>query len=122
MVRDTKFYKNHGANPAERPTIRVKAGLQCASLQHLQQVRPLLWGETRQATQYAVLLQAAKVTLALSQLLSPLTDSSAADAHLARNGRLGEVASLQQRTGFHAAFFKLRTSELSWSPSQSYLV
>lgn len=31
MVRDTKFTQHDGANPAERPSLRVKAGLPCAS-------------------------------------------------------------------------------------------
>lgn len=122
MVRDTKFNTNHRANAAERPPIRVKAGLQSASTQHPQQVRPLLWGEARRAPRYAVLVQIAKVALAMSHLLSPSADSGAADAHLARNGRLGEVASVQQPTGLQAAFFKLRTGKLSWFPSHGYLV
>jgi hypothetical protein len=95
MVRDTQFNKNHSANAAERPTIRVKAGLQSASTQHPQQLLPLLWGEARWAPRYAVLFQTAKLALALPQLLSPSADSRAADLHLARNGRLGEAASLQ---------------------------
>jgi hypothetical protein len=94
MVCDTKFNHNDGANPAERPSIRVKAGLQGASSQHLQQVLPLRWGETGWAPRYAALGQTAKVALVLSQLLRPLADRGAADAHLARNSRLGEVASL----------------------------
>jgi hypothetical protein len=94
MVRDTRFNQNDGANPAERPPIRVKAGLPCASPQHLQQVLPLLWGETGRASRYAALVQTAKVALVFSQLLRPSADSCAADAHLARNGRLGEVAGL----------------------------
>jgi hypothetical protein len=122
MVRDTKFNKNHGANAAERPTICVKAGLQRASTQHSQQLLPLLWGETGRAPRYAVLFQTAKVALALPQLLRPSADCRAAAPHLARNSRLGEVASLQQSTGFQAAFFKLRTGKLSWFPSHGYLV
>jgi hypothetical protein len=122
MVRDTEFNKNHRANPAERPAIRVKAGLPCASTQHLQQVLPLLWGEARRAPRCAVPFQTAKVALALPQLLSPAADSRAADPHLARNDCLGEVASLQQPTSLQAAFFKLQTGELSWSPSHGDLV
>jgi hypothetical protein len=94
MVRDTKFNQNDGANPAERPPIRVKAGLPCASPQHLQQVLPRLWGETGRASRYAALAQTAKVALVFSQSLSPAADSGATDAHLARNSRVGEVAGL----------------------------
>jgi hypothetical protein len=94
MVRDTKFNENDGANPAERPSIRVEAGPQCASPQHLQQVLPLLRGETGRTPWYAALGQTAKVALVFSQLLRPSADRRAANAHLARNGRLGEVASL----------------------------
>jgi hypothetical protein len=120
MVHDTEFNQNDGANPAERPSIRVKAGLQCASPQHLQQVLPLLWGETGWAPRYAALGQTAKVAMVVSQLLRPSADRCAADAHLARNGRLGEAASSQQPTGFQTAFFQLRTGELPWSPSHSH--
>jgi hypothetical protein len=94
MVRDTTFHRHDGTNPAERPSIRVKAGLQCASPQHLQQVLPLLWGETGRAPRSVALVQTAEVALVFSQLLRPSAARRAADAHLARNGRLGEVASL----------------------------
>jgi hypothetical protein len=112
IVRDTECNKNHRTNAAERPPIGVKAGLQRASTQYSQQVLPQLWGETRRAPRHVVLFQTAKVALALPQLLRP-----SADPHLARNGRLGEVASLPQPTGLQAAVFTLRTGELSWSPS-----
>ncbi len=94
MIRAPKFHQNNGANPAERPAIRVKAGLQCASPQHLQQALPRLWGEPGRAPRYAALVQTAKVALVFSQLPRPSADCRAADAHLACNGRLGEVASL----------------------------
>ncbi|HSF33095.1 MAG TPA: hypothetical protein VLK82_21825 [Candidatus Tectomicrobia bacterium] len=88
MVRDPKFNQNDGANPAERPSIRVKAGLPCTSPQYLQQVLPLLWGETGRVPWDSAPFQTAKVALVLSQLLRPSADRRAADAHLARNGRL----------------------------------
>ncbi len=94
MVRDTTFHQHDGANPAERPPLRVKAGLPCASPQHVQQVLPLLWGETGRASRYAALAQTAKVALVFSQSLRPAADSGATDAHLARNSRVGEVAGL----------------------------
>jgi hypothetical protein len=94
VVLNTKFDQNHGPNPAQRPTIRVKAGLQGASTQHPQQLLPLLWGEAGWTPRHAAPVQAAQVPLTLSQLLSPAVNSGATDAQLARNGRLGEVASL----------------------------
>jgi hypothetical protein len=94
VVRDAKFYQNHGANPAERPSLRVKAGLQCASPQDLQQVLPLLWGEAGRAPRHAASVQTAKMALVFSQVLRPSADGRAADAHLARNGCLGEMTSL----------------------------
>ncbi len=69
MVRDTKFNQNDGANPAERPSIRVKAGLPCTSPQYLQQVLPLLWGETGRVPRHTAPFQTAKVAMVLSQLL-----------------------------------------------------
>jgi hypothetical protein len=122
MVRDTTFHQNDGANPAERPPIGVKAGLPCASPQHVQQVLPRLWGETGRAPRYTALGQTAKVALVFSQLPRPSADRRAADAHLACNGRLGEVASLSQPTGFQTAFFQWRTGELPWSPSHGHPV
>jgi hypothetical protein len=61
------------------------------------------------------ILQTPKITLAVKELLSPYTDSCTTDAHPVRDGRVGKVASLQQSTGFQAAFFKLHMGELSWS-------
>ena len=100
MVLDPEFDENDGANAAERPTIRVKAGLQCTSTQHPQQQLPLLWGEAGRTPRHAALLQTAQVPLPLSQLVSPAADSGATDAHLARNSRVRELAGLQQPTGF----------------------
>jgi hypothetical protein len=50
------------------------------------------------------------------------TDSCTTDAHLAGDGRMGKLASLQQSTGFKAAFFKLRMGKLSWSPYHGGIV
>jgi hypothetical protein len=107
MIRDPTFHQHNGANPAERPALRVKAGLQCASPQHLPQALPLLWGEPGRAPRYAALVQTAQVALVFSQWPRPSADCRAADAHLARNGRLGEIASWSQAAGFQTAFFKL---------------
>jgi hypothetical protein len=122
MVLDAKFDQNQGADPAERPPIRVKAGLQCASTQDLQQQLPLLCRQAWRTSRHWSVLQTPKITLAVAELLGPCTDSRTTDAHLARDGRAGKVASLQQSTGFQAAFFKLRTGELSWSPYHETIV
>jgi hypothetical protein len=41
MVLDTELDQNQGADPAERPSIRVAAGMQGSLSQHLQQGLPL---------------------------------------------------------------------------------
>ena len=122
VVCDPLWHKNHRANATERPTIRVKAGLQSASTQHPQPWLPRLGGEARRAPRDAMRVQTAKVALVSPQLLSPSADSGAAAPHLARHGRLREVASLPQPTGFPATFFKRRTGKLSWFPSHDDLV
>jgi hypothetical protein len=60
----------------------------------LQQVLPLLWGEAGRAPRDAAPVQTTKVALVFSQSPRPLADGRAADAHLARNGCLGELAGL----------------------------
>ena len=122
MGRDTTCHQHDGANPAERPPLRVKAGLPCASPQHVPQVRPRLWGEPGRASRDAALAQTAKVALVFSPSRRPAADRGATDAHLARNSRVGEVAGLSQSTSFQTAFFTWRTGELPWSPSHSYPV
>ena len=87
----------HIANPAERPTIRVRAGLPCASARGP--------------------FQTAKGALAWPHWLSPAADRHAADPHLARHGRLGEGASWPQPTDFSVACVTWRTGERSWFPS-----
>jgi hypothetical protein len=94
MVLDAKFDKYEGANPAECPTIRVKAGLQRSLTQHLQQVLPLVCGQAGRTSRHRSVLQTPKITLALPELLRPFTDRRATNAHLARNASVGEVASL----------------------------
>jgi hypothetical protein len=120
--RDTKFHRHDGANPAERPSIRVKAGLPGASPQPLPQGLPRPWGETGRAPRSVALVQTAAGALVFSQLLRPSADRRAADAPLARNGRLGEVAGVSQPTGFQPAFFTLRTGERPGSPSHGHPV
>jgi hypothetical protein len=100
MVLDPEFDTDDGANAAKRPTIRVKAGLPCASAQQPQPQLPRLWDEAGRTPRHAALVQTTQVPLTLAQLLSPAADRGAADAHQARNSRVREVASLQQPTGF----------------------
>ena len=76
VLRDAELDQNQGADPAERPSIRVEADL------------------------YWSILQTPKITLAVPKLLGPYTDSCTTDAHLARDGHVGKVASSQQSTGF----------------------
>jgi hypothetical protein len=116
MVLDTTFDKNHGADPAERPPIRVKAGFESTVFEDRQHALPLLCRQAWRTSRHWFALQTPKIPLAVAELLGPCTDSRTTDAHLARDGRVRKVASLQQSTGFQAAFFKLRTGELSWSP------
>jgi hypothetical protein len=100
MELDAIFDQNQGADSAERPPIRVKAGLQRPLTEHLQQVLPLLCGQAWRTSRYWSILQTPKITLAVPKLLGPYTDSCTTDAHLARDGRVGKVASSQQSTGF----------------------
>ncbi len=122
MVLDATFDQNQGANPTERPTIRVKASLQGASTQHLQEMLPLVCGQAGRTPRHRFALQTPKIPRTLPELLSPFTDSRTTDAHLACNGRVGKVASLQQSPGRQAAFLKLRAGEMSWSPYHRHLL
>jgi hypothetical protein len=122
MILDTKFDQNQGTNPAERPPIGVKAGLEGSSLEDLQQVLPLAHGQARRTSRRWSVPQTLKVALASPQLRGPFADRRAADAHLARDGRVGKVASLQQPPRRQTAFFQLCTGEMSWSPSHEHLL
>jgi hypothetical protein len=122
MILDTTCDQNQGTNPAERPPIRLKTGLPCSPPQDLQQVLPLAHGQARRTSRRWSVPQTLKVALASPQLLGPFADRRAADAHLARDGRVGKVASLQQSPGRQAAFLKWRASEMSWSPYHRHLL
>ncbi len=95
MGLDATLDQDQGANPAERPTIRIKASLQGSPTQHLQQVLPLVGGQAGRTPRHRFALQTPKITLTLPELLGPLTDRRTTDAHLACDGRVGQVASLQ---------------------------
>jgi hypothetical protein len=116
MVLDTDFDQHQGADPAERPSIRIKAGLQCSLSQNLQQGPPLPSGQAWRTARCWSMPQTLKVTLASPQLLGPGTDRRATDAHLTRDGCVGKMTSLQQLPGLQTAFLKLCAGELSWSP------
>jgi hypothetical protein len=120
MVPHTKFDQDQGANPAERPTLRLKACLQCAPAQHLPQALPLVCGQAGRTSRHRSVLQTPKITPAVPKWLGPGTDSRAAHAELACDGRVGQLTSLQQPTSLQAAFFQLRTGEMSWSPDHGH--
>jgi hypothetical protein len=122
MVLDAKFDQYQGTKPAERPPIRVKAGLQRSPTQHLQQVLPLVCGQARRTSRHSSVPQTLKLSLVAPKLHSPLADSRPTDAHLAGDGRVGEVTSLQQPPGFQTAFLKLRAGKMSWSPYHEHLL
>ncbi len=98
--------QDQGANPAERPTLRIKACLQCSPAQHLQQVLPLGGGQAGRTSRHRSVLQPPTITQAVPELLGPGTDSRAANAELACHGRVGQLASLQQPTSLQVAFFQ----------------
>jgi hypothetical protein len=116
MVRDAELDQNQGADPAERPSIRIEAGLQCSLSQHLQQGLPLPAGQAWRTARRWSIPQTLKVTLASPKLLGPGADRRATDTHLTRDGGVGKMTSLQQPPGLQTAFLKLCAGELSWSP------
>jgi hypothetical protein len=122
MVLDAELGQNQGADPEERPSIRVEAGLQCSLSQHLQQGLPLPSGQAwRTALRWSI-PQTLKVTFASQQLLGPSADRRATHAHLTRDGCVGKMTGLQQPPGLQAAFLKLHTGELSGSPYHGHLL
>ncbi len=122
MGLDATFDQHQGANATERPPSRVKASLQGSPTQHLQEMWPRVCGQAGRTPRHRFALQTPKIPRTLPELLSPLTDSRTTDAHLACDGRLGKVASLQQSPGRQAAFLKWRASEMSWSPYHRHLL
>ena len=116
VVRDAELNQNQGADPAERPPIRVEAGLQGSLSQHLQQGLPLPARQAWRTARRWSIPQALKVTLASPKLLGPGADRRATDAHPARDGCVGKMTGLQQPPGLQTAFLKLHTGELSGSP------
>jgi hypothetical protein len=89
MVPDAKFDQDQGANPAERPTLRIKIYLERSPAQHLQQVLPLVRGQAGRTSRRRSVLQTPEITQAVPELLGPDTDSRATDADLPCNGRVG---------------------------------
>jgi len=110
---------NHGwAKPG--PTLHLKTCLQGSPAQYLQQVLPSVGGQARRTSQHWSVLQTSEITPAVPELLGPSTHSRATDTDLSRNGRLGQMASLQLPTSVQTAFFQLRTGEMSWSPDHRH--
>jgi hypothetical protein len=120
VILDAELDQNQGADPAERPSSRVKAGLQCSLSQPLQQGLPLATGQAWRTARCWSLPQALKVPLASPKSLRPGADCRATDAQLARDSGVGKVTGLQQPPGLQPAFLKLRTGELSGSPSHGH--
>ena len=122
MVVHTKLHQNQRPNPAQRPPIRVKTGLQCPVLKPSQYLGPLSSRQPRRPTRDASIFQTPHVALMLSQALSPPADRHPTDAQLPRDIGLRDLASLQEPPSFEATFFTLCTSEVVWSPYHSRLV
>ena len=115
-VRDTALDQNQGAAPAQRPSIRVEAGLQCSLSQHRQQVLSWPAGQAWRTARRGSIPRTLKVSLASPKWLGPEADRRATDTHLTRDGGVGKTPSLQQPPGLQTAFRKLCAGELSWSP------
>jgi hypothetical protein len=122
VILDAELDQNQGADPAERPSIRVEADLQCSLSQPLQQGLPLPSGQARRTARRWSIPQTLKVTFASPKLLGPSADRRATHAHLARDGCVGKMTGLQQLPGLQTAFLKLRTGELSGSPAHGHLL
>jgi hypothetical protein len=122
VVLDVKLDQNQGADSAERPSIRIKTGLQCSPPQDLQQVLPLAHGQARRTSRRWAVPQTLKVALASPQLLGPGADRRATDAPLARDGSMGQVASLPQPPRRQTAFCQWCAGEMSWSPYHDHLL
>jgi hypothetical protein len=116
MVLDAELDQHQGADPAERPSIRVEAGLQCSMSQNLQQGLPWPSGQAWRTARRWSIPQTLKVTLASPKLLGPGADRRATDAHLTRHGGVGKMTGLPQPPGLQTAFLKWRAGELSGSP------
>jgi hypothetical protein len=122
VVPDAALDQNQGADPAERPSIRVEAGVQGSLSQPLQQGRPWPSGQAWWTAQRGSIPQTLEGTRASPKLLGPSADRRATHAHLARDGCVGKMTGLPQPPGFQTAFLKLRTSELSGSPYHGHLL
>lgn len=120
VVLDAKLDQNQGADSAERPSLRVEAGLQCSPTQKLQQELPLPAGQAWRTARRWAIPQTLKVPLASPKLLGPGADRHATDAHLPGDGSMGKVTRLQQPSGLQTAFLKLHAGELSWSPDHGH--
>jgi hypothetical protein len=94
VVLDAELDQGQGADPAERPSIRVEAGLQCSLSQHLQQGLPLPSGQAWRTAQRWLIPQTFKGPLASPKVLGLEADYRATHAHLARDGGRAKVAQL----------------------------
>jgi hypothetical protein len=122
VVLDAALDHNQSADPAERPSSRVGAGLQGSLRQPLQPGLPWPSGQAWRTARCWSLPQTFKVPFASPQWLGPRADRRATHAHLARDGCVGKMTGWHQPPGLQTAFLTWRTGELSGSPYHGHLL
>jgi hypothetical protein len=122
VVLDAELDQGQGADPAERPSIRVEAGLQCSLSQHLQQGLPLPSGQAWRTAQRWLIPQTFKGPLASPKVLGLEADYRALTPIWRAMAAGQRWPSLQQPPGLQTAFLKLHTGELSGSPYHGHLL
>jgi hypothetical protein len=122
LVVHTALHQHQRPTPAQRPPIRVKAGLPCPVLKPSQYLGPWSSRQPRRPTREAAIAQPPHVALMLSQALSPPAARHPTAAQRPRETGLRDLASLQAPPRFEATCFTRCTSEVVRSPYHSRLV
>jgi hypothetical protein len=116
------LHQNQRPEPTERPTIRVKPGIQRPVLEPGQHLVPWSSPQPRRPTRNTPVFQTPNVAMVLGQALDPAADRHATNAQLSCNVGLGGLVSLQEPPRFEATCFTLCTREVVRSPYHGSLL
>jgi hypothetical protein len=122
IVAHPQGYQNHRPDAQKRPPIRLKTSLESAFVEDCQHALPRLNVQAAQPAGNRTCVQAGRVALMLTEVLSPCADGRPTDAQSAGNVSVGELSDLEKPAGFQASFSTLTTGEVSCATDHGHLL
>lgn len=116
MIRHSPTSLDDRADSRQAPSLGLEARPFGPSGENGEQLLPLGGPQPRGTSRLGMTPQSRQPTLAVAELLGPLTDGGGSDTNASSDLGLRKTAGAEQATGRETALFDLIGSEFAWSP------